>query len=178
MTCGPQVVPGSGNPRISESEARGASCLLGLARRAGGGAAGAWWWVVCWAGVLVGIGGWLVELLGEALMFGSYGVEIRFGSFGANSKRGSCFFERGDTGVGGGAVFVAFAPGVGSDEGDFLGGLGLGAVGALLGGCLGLLCPCGFLLRVACPAGGLADLALGFLAGLADVVLRGGPCVL
>ena len=109
-----------------------ASCLLGAARRAGGCAAGARWRVVGWFGGLAGIGGCLVELLGEPVVFGSDGVEVGFGSFGADAERGSCFFECGDAGVGGGAVLVAFAAGVGSDEGDFLGGLGLGAVGALL----------------------------------------------
>ncbi|HUJ82745.1 MAG TPA: hypothetical protein VLW83_12745 [Candidatus Acidoferrales bacterium] len=126
--------------------------------------------------MLVGVGGYLVELLGEPLVLGSCGVEVGFGSLSADSEGGSCFFECGDAGVGGGAVLVAFAGGVGSDVGDFLGGLGLGAVGALLCGGLGLLRPCGFLRRLACPAGGVGDLALGLLAGLADVALRGGPC--
>jgi hypothetical protein len=152
-------------------------CLLGPARRAGGGAAGAWWWAVGVAGVLVGVGGRLVELLGESLVLGSCGVEVGFCSFGADAEGGSCSFECGDASVGGGAVLVAFAAGVGSDEGDFLGGLGLGTVGALLGGSLGLLCPCGFLLRLACPAGGVGDLAFCLLARLADAALRGGPCV-
>ncbi|MGO9082963.1 MAG: hypothetical protein ACLQDY_28705 [Streptosporangiaceae bacterium] len=73
---------------------------------------------------------------------------------------------------------VALAAGVGSDEGDFPGGLGLGAVGALLCGGLGLLRPCGFLPGLACPAGGLGDLALGVLAGLAGLAFRGGSRVL
>jgi hypothetical protein len=98
------------------------------------------------------------------------GVEVGFGSFGADAKRGSRFLKRGDTGVCGGAVLVALAAGVGSDEGDFLGCLGLGPVGALLGGGLGLLCPCGVLLRLACSAGGVGDLAFGVLSGLVDVV--------
>jgi hypothetical protein len=89
------------------------------------------WRVVGWFGVLVGVGGCLVELLGESLVFGSCGVEVGFGSFGAEAERGSCFVERGDAGVGCGAVLVALAAGVGSDEGDFLRGPGLGAVGAL-----------------------------------------------
>ena len=172
---------GSGTAESSPRQVRvgrpgRASCLLGPARGTGGGTASAWWRVVGWVGVLAGVGGCLGELLGESLVLGSCGVEVGFCSFGADAERGSCFFERGDAGVCGGAVLVAFAAGVGSDEGDFLGGLGLGAVGPLLCGGLGLLRPCGFLLRVACLAGGLGDLALGFLAGLADVALRGGPC--
>ena len=133
---------------------------------------------VGWLGLLAGVGGCLclVELLGERLVLGSCGVEVGFGSFGADAERGSCFFECGDAGVGGGAVLVALAAGVGSDEGDFLGGLGLGAVGALLGGGLGLLRACGFPLGLACPAGGVGGLALSMLAGLADLAFRGGPC--
>jgi hypothetical protein len=75
-------------------------------------------------GLLAGVGGCLVELLGEPLMLGSGGVEVGFCSFGADADGGSCFFECGEAGVGGGAVLVAFAAGVGSDVGDFLGGLG------------------------------------------------------
>ena len=109
-----------------------ASCLLGAARRAGGCAAGARWRAVGLLGLLAGVGCCLVELLGEPLMLGSCDVEVGFCALGADAERGSCLFECGDAGVGGGAVLVAFAAGVGSDEGDFLGGLGLGAVGALL----------------------------------------------
>jgi hypothetical protein len=46
----------------------------------------------------------------------------------------------------------------------------------LLCGGLGLLCPCGFLLCLACPASGLGYQALSMLAGLADIVFRSGPC--
>jgi hypothetical protein len=113
-----------------------ASCLLGPARRPGGCAAGPRLQAVGWLELLAGIGGCLclVELLGKPLMLGSGGVEVGFGSLGADAERGSCRFGCGDACVGGGAVLVAFAAGVGSDEGDFLGSLGLGAVGALLGG--------------------------------------------
>jgi hypothetical protein len=59
--------------------------------------------------VPVGVGGCLVELLRESLMLGSCGVEVGFGPFGADAERGPCFLKRGDTGVGRGAVLVAFA---------------------------------------------------------------------
>jgi hypothetical protein len=84
----------------------------------------------------------LTELFAESLLFGSCGVEVGFGSLGADAEGGPCFFECGDAGVCGGPVLVALAAEVGSDESDFLGGLGLGAVGALLGGSVGLLRPC------------------------------------
>jgi hypothetical protein len=126
---------------------------------------------------VVGVGCCLVELFGKSLLFGSGGVEVGFCSFGADAEGGSCFFERGEPCVGGCVEFVAFALGVGPDEHDFFGCLGLGAVGALLGGGLGLLCSGGFLFRVACAAGGVGDLAFCLLAGLADVVFRGGPCL-
>jgi hypothetical protein len=59
--------------------------------------------------VPVGVGGCLVELLRESLMLGSCGVEVGFGPFGADAERGPCFLKRDDTGVGRGAVLVAFA---------------------------------------------------------------------
>ena len=58
-----------------------ASWLLGTARRAG-----AWWRIVGWFGLLASVGGSLVELFGEALAFGSCGVEVGFGSFGADAE--------------------------------------------------------------------------------------------
>jgi hypothetical protein len=65
--------------------------------------------------VLLGTGCCLVGLFGESLVFGSCGVKVGFCSFGADAEGGSCFLERGEPGVCCGAVFVAFAPGVGSD---------------------------------------------------------------
>ncbi len=108
-------------------------------------------------------------------MFGSCGVEVGFCSFGTDAEGYSCFFERGEAGVCCGVEFVAFALGVGPDQGDFLGCLSLGTVGALLCGGLGLLCPRSFL---AGPASGVGDLTRCLLAGLVDVVPGGGPYLL
>jgi hypothetical protein len=69
--------------------------------------------------MLVGDDGCLGELLGEVLLFGSYGLKVGFCSFGADAEGGSYFFERDEAGVCCGAVFFAFTLGVGSDEGDF-----------------------------------------------------------
>ena len=72
--------------------------------------------------------------LREPVVLGAGGVEVGFGSLGPDAQRVAGFFERGKPGVGGGMQFVALALGVGADAADLLGGLGLGAVGALDGG--------------------------------------------
>jgi hypothetical protein len=105
----------------------------GPVRRSGRGTAGAWWVPGFLSGELRRLGRYLVELFGKSLAFGSGGVEIGFCSFGADTERGSCFFERGNPGVGCCVELVAFALGVGPDERDFPGCLSLGGVSALLG---------------------------------------------
>jgi hypothetical protein len=73
---------------------------LGPVRRSSWGAAGAWWAPCFLAGELVGADGYLVELFGESLLFGSGGVEVGSRSFGADGGEcGPCCFERGDPGV-------------------------------------------------------------------------------
>jgi hypothetical protein len=48
-------------------------------------------------GLLAAVGGCLVELLGESLVLGSFGVD---------AERGSGFLERGEAAVGGGDALV------------------------------------------------------------------------
>jgi hypothetical protein len=130
--------------------------------------------------MLVSVSGCLGELRGESLVLGAGSIKVGFGSLGPDAQGRARLFERGQAGVGGGVQIVALALGVGADTGDLLSSLGLGAVGALDGGCFGLMGACSFLLSPAelacrfghlagCLAAGLADLALRHIAGLLDV---------
>ena len=113
------------------------------------------------------------ELPGESLVLGAGGVEVGFGSLGPDAQRVAGLFERGQAGVGGGVQLVALALRVGADTASLLGGLGPGAVGPLDSGGLGLLGACGFLLGLAELAPRLDYLAGGLVAGLADLALGG-----
>jgi hypothetical protein len=79
------------------------------------------------------------------VILGACGVEVGLGSLGTDVEGGASFFECGEPGVRGGVQLVTLALGVGAYAGDFLGGLGLGSVGALVGD-FGLLGSCGLLL--------------------------------
>ena len=64
----------------------------------------------------VGFGvGRLGELFGEALVFGAGGVEVCFGSFGADAECVAGFFQGGDAGAGGGGELVECVLVVGAD---------------------------------------------------------------